>query len=646
MIYSINMIRNLAVFKIILIFGFLASGFVAKSDEFSEKQKAIIYNEAIKILKNYQDYSNHMADAVTNIDELNKLSQRLIDQFVSRKAIIYNDLDPAHKLSEAYELETYVANILLWYPDGMKIYLDFDNLRAGNIISHGNDIYTVDILTSKKIDGNYLNKQQNTNSEELLYRIAFFKKANGFDNYKIAGVRSTKATAVADDSKLLAEVKSVSFSDKDMQLIKDQTKSLLNDYINFLNLMTDPKETEEDKFFYKVSFVGLFKDSTLNVANDIEPDPQSRWISIADYQKKIIASYPEGIRNIGLNIDSAEYGKVVADGKEKFYINGYIDKFFSGKYLSKNVFRDNSKYDFKVSFERDENTFKNFKLTSIDKFGVNLYQTTANTPQELPQKPITRLKRNGIYVGLSAGGGLTKLNDPNMTGNTTLPWKLQGKSAVNIEAFATWYLLNRIGLKLGVEYSKYSVNTNLTGEFQNNTLFVDVNDLSYYKQVKASYDSLFTYNTLSIPISIVLHSNSNPEKWGLYLDFGMIVSKNLNSKYKTTGSMETLGYYPYETDPLLQLIENAPEYGFVKRTNINNSGTNKTPNLFFSMKASLGISYPINYFTTIHIGSEFIWDISSIMKDKTYTDAYGATSSAKKVGLSKYGIKFGISYKF
>ncbi|HPV56925.1 MAG TPA: hypothetical protein PKW61_07355, partial [Tenuifilaceae bacterium] len=279
------------------------------AQNFNDKQKAIIYNEAIKLLKNYEMYSNQMADEVVNIDELNKTSQKLIDQFVSRKAIIYNDLDPSHMLSQVYELETYVANILLWYPDGMKIYLDYNNLKAGNIIAHGNDIYTVDIMTNKRIKGNYLNKQNNTNTEELLFRIAFFENNGTFENYKIAGIRNSKLITVSDDSRMLAEVKSVTFSEKDMQLIKDQTKTLLNDYINFLNLLADPKELTEDKSFYKISFIGLFKDSTLNVANDIEPEPQNRWINISEYQNKITADYPEGIRNLGLNLDSAQFSK-------------------------------------------------------------------------------------------------------------------------------------------------------------------------------------------------------------------------------------------------------------------------------------------------------------------------------------------------
>ena len=550
----------------------LFAGFLnANPVEFSDKQKAIIYNEAIKVLKNYQQYSNQMADAVVDIDQSNKSSQLLIDQFVSRKAIIYNDLDPDHKLSEVYELETYVANILLWYPDGMKIYLDFDNLKAGNIIAHGNDIFTVDILTSKKIDGNYLNKQVNKNTEELLFRIAFFQKNGAFESYKIAGVRSTKSTTQTDDSKLLAEVKSVTFSEKDLQLVKDQTKAMLSDYINFLNLLTDPKESKEDKSFYRISFLGLFKDSTMNVANDIEPNPKNRWIPVSEYGRNVVSSYPEGIKNLGLNIDSAQYSKVVAEGNEKYYINGYIDKFFSGKYQAKSIFRDNSKYDFKVSFERDENTFKNFKLASVDKFGVNLYSQTSNgANQELPRNPITTLKRNGLYLGIAMGGGITSLKDENLTSNPLLPWAINGKSAMNLELTATWYLTNRLGVKMGVGYSKSSVNTALSGAFQNTNQSLDVNDSIYYKRVITSYDSLVNFNSINIPISIVFHSNINPEKWGVYFDGGVVLTLNANSTYKTTGSFSTEGFYPNKPHAL-QII-NVSDFGFFDRQNINANG--------------------------------------------------------------------------
>ncbi|HCT29713.1 MAG TPA: hypothetical protein DIW31_03025 [Bacteroidales bacterium] len=624
---------------------FVVSYLSANPVEFPSKQKAIIYNDAIKVLKNYEQYSNQMADAVVNIDELNKLSQKLIDQFVSRKAIIFNDLDPTHKLSEAYELESYVANILLWYPDGMKISLDFDNLKAGNIISHGDDIYTVDIMTSKRINGNYLNKQQNKNTEELLFRIAFFQKNGSFENYKIAGVRSSKSTTLANDSKLLAEVKSVEFTDKEMQQVKEQTRAILNDYINFLNLLTDPKENSEDKGYYRISFLGLFKDSTMNVANDIEPNPQKRWLPITDYQKNIVASYPEGIRNLGLNIDSAEYGKVVSDGGDKYYINGYIDKFFSGKYQSKSVFRDNSKYDFKVSFERDDNTFKNFKLSSIDKFGVNLYnQTSNNSAQELPSNPITSINRKGLHLGLSLGGGFTYFNDKNLTSNSILEWGVKGKTALNAEASASWYFTNRLGVNIGIEYCRYGANANLSGTFRNNKLSIDTQDEPYLKIVAAAYDSLLNLNYISIPISFIFHSNSNPEKWGFYFEGGVVASFNLGSTYKTTGSFATSGFY--EQFPENTQIISIPEWGFINRANISNSGKANVSNFNLALKSSVGITYPINYFTTIFVGPEIIWNISNLSKAKNSTNAFGEISPSQKVGLLKYGVKFGVSYKF
>jgi len=614
------------------------------AQNFNDKQKAIIYNEAIKLLKNYEMYSNQMADEVVNIDELNKTSQKLIDQFVSRKAIIYNDLDPSHMLSQVYELETYVANILLWYPDGMKIYLDYNNLKAGNIIAHGNDIYTVDIMTNKRIKGNYLNKQNNTNTEELLFRIAFFENNGTFENYKIAGIRNSKLITVSDDSRMLAEVKSVTFSEKDMQLIKDQTKTLLNDYINFLNLLADPKELTEDKSFYKISFIGLFKDSTLNVANDIEPEPQNRWINISEYQNKITADYPEGIRNLGLNLDSAQFSKVVSEGNEKYYINGYIDKFFSGKYKAKTVYRDNSKFDFKVSFERDENTFKNFKLSSIDKFGVNLYSQTSNTSQELPNQPISSLKRSGLFFCFSVGGGLTSYKNSNLSSSSLLNWNQQGKTAIDAEIHTTWYFNNRIGLKLGLGFNRYLANSNLSGKFQNTNYSTDINGDTYLLNITANYDSLFTLNYITIPITLVLHSNNNPEKWGLYAETGIIAAINIGSNYKTTGDYATSGFYEQYDTPLQNVDD--PILGFYSRTNINSKGKINSATTYFALKTSLGITWPINYFTSIYAGPEIIWGLTNISKDKDYTDAFGATSSAKKVGISKYGVKFGVSYKF
>jgi hypothetical protein len=614
------------------------------ANSLSDKQISVIYNEAIKVLYSFQQISNEMADNVFEMNELNKSSQKFIDLFVSRKSIIFNDLDPTYNLSETYELETYVANMLLWYPDGMKANLDLNNLKAGNIIAHGNDVYTVDILTSKKINGNYLNKQKNNNTEELLFRIAFYQKNRSFENYRIAGIRSTKATTVADDSKLLAEVRSVNFPEKDVQIIKDQTRNILNDYINFLTLLTDPKESDDDKYFYRLSFLGLFNDTTLRVANDIEPEPLSRWIPISEYQRNIINYYPEGVRNIGMNIDSTEYGRIIPEGGNKFYISGYVDKFFAGRYMNKTIHRDYSKYDIRISFEKDENTFRNFKISSIDKLGVDLYEESASTARtEIPNKRITTLKRKGIYAGLAIGGGTMTLTDKNLEENPILNWSIQGKSTIQLEGVATWYLTNRIGVSTGISYNSNVANTSLSGNFQNNTYSTDINNELYLKTVSASYDSLINMKYISIPLTLIFHTNSNPEKWGVYIETGVVTSINLNSSYHVTGNFATSGYY--EQYPSSMQILNNPELGYVTRNNIDIQGKTNISTTHFSFRSSIGVTWPINYFTTIYFGPEINISLNNISNLKEFTDAFGTKSDGKNVGLSKYGIKFGISYK-
>lgn len=614
--------------------------------DFSDKQKAIIYNKAINVLKSYEELNNNMADAVVDMDEVNKTSQQLIDLFVNRKAIVYNDLDPNHLLSEAYELETYVTNMLLWYPDGMSIQIDFDNIKAGNIIDHGNDIYTVDLMAIKTNNGNYLNRQKNELSGELLYRIAFFKKTNDFENFKIAGVRSKKSKSQGDNN-ILADVKSVQFSDKEMELITQQSKSLMNDYINFINLLVDPEELDEDKEYYKISFIELFTDTTITVANDIEPEPINRWITVTNYYENLMSSYPEGIKNLGLNIDSTEYSKVISEGSNKYYINGYINKFFSGKYQNKTVFRDNDKYNFKISFEKDENTFKNFKLASIDKFGVNLYEETdKNSNNELPQIAITPLQRKGLYFGASVSGGLTHFSDPNLTEDPILKWEIQNNFSLSFDINTTYYFSNQFGLNLGLGYSSFEANTSLNGEFQNTeSSIIEVNNESYYKQVSANFDSLLTFSYLTIPLSIIYHTNKKPEQWGLYAQMGVKVSFLLSGDYHSTGDVETTGYF-YDFVGDNKIREDIPSWGFVNSDGIDNSGETIVETINISAIISLGVNIPLSYFTCIYLGPELVWGLTPLSKDSNYNNILDDKSVAKKATLSNYGLKFGISHKF
>ena len=84
---------------------------------------------------------------VNDIEKAKSSAESFLELFVNRQVLIYNDLDPAHKLSEFYEAETYSSNIILWYPDGLSIQLDLGNAKVSDIMTHEENVYSIDILS-------------------------------------------------------------------------------------------------------------------------------------------------------------------------------------------------------------------------------------------------------------------------------------------------------------------------------------------------------------------------------------------------------------------------------------------------------------------------------------------------------------------
>jgi hypothetical protein len=182
-----NMIRS---FCLILIFT-LTYLPVSKAVEFSEKEKAVIYTNAVKVLQNYQTVINQMGEFVVNdIEKAKSSSEGFLELFVNRQVLLYNDLDPSHKLSEFYEAETYASNVLLWYPDGLSITLDIANARVSDIMDHGELVYSLDLMVKKTMNGNYMNETMNKNTEELTFRVAFGVDNKSPNNFRIVGVRN------------------------------------------------------------------------------------------------------------------------------------------------------------------------------------------------------------------------------------------------------------------------------------------------------------------------------------------------------------------------------------------------------------------------------------------------------------------------
>ena len=102
--------------------------------DFSEKDSHIIYTKVLQLLNNYQDLINQIGEESIKTGETpSNLIDLFNDLFLNRKVYVYNDLDPSHQLSGFYEVETYSANLALWYKDGMQVKLDLQNARVGEI---------------------------------------------------------------------------------------------------------------------------------------------------------------------------------------------------------------------------------------------------------------------------------------------------------------------------------------------------------------------------------------------------------------------------------------------------------------------------------------------------------------------------------
>ena len=284
--------------RVLILFALLLTQIsVTEAIEFTAKEKSIIYTNTIKVLETYQTVVNQMGNYVVNdIEKAKSSSESFLELFVNRQVLIYNDLDPAHKLSEFYEAETYASNIILWYPDGLSIQLDMANARVSEIMTHEENVFSIDLMVKKSINGNYLNQTLNKNIEELTFRIAFGMENKSLTNFKIVGIRSSASNFVIDYSKALKEVNSEDFNAEDFAKIKTEIKTVLKDYTNFLALIGDPQEQNDDKEFYKTSFLKLFQNKDTRLYNDIVPEPQTSLISVTDYLTGYITDYPNGIK--------------------------------------------------------------------------------------------------------------------------------------------------------------------------------------------------------------------------------------------------------------------------------------------------------------------------------------------------------------
>ncbi|MCX6335392.1 MAG: outer membrane beta-barrel protein [Bacteroidia bacterium] len=620
-----------------------------KAVEFSVKEKAIIYTNAVKVLEDYQTVINQMGEYIVNdIEKAKSEGESFIELFVNRQVLIYNDLDPAHKLSEFYEAETYSNNVILWYPDGITITLDLANARVSDIITHEENVYSIDILVKKSINGNYNNQTVNKNTEELTFRVAFSLENKSLGKFRIVGIRNALSNYVIDYTQALKEVNSEDFNTEDLIKIHGEIKRVLQDYTNLLSLIGDPREPVQDKEFYKESFLKLFPSADTRIYNDITPEPQINLVTATEYLTNFISDYPNGIKNLSINADSAKFGEVMKSDDGSYYTYTDADKFFSGSYKGKDAFRKPFLLIFKISFTAAGKTFSDFRINSIDISSVNFYEAAPGTSG--PQKPemiIRPVSRKGFGMSLIASLGQTSINNKNIE-TLSLSKDYNSWNVSSLYGFITalgvhYYFTDKIAVKSGLEYNKYSAKYNLSGKFTDKVFSTDVNSDKYYRIVEAEFDSVVTINYITLPL-LVNYTSGKPGKFGFYAEGGVKISIPQKATYKNTGSYKFYGYYP--DNPVVIQYLSFPELGFYAKENIDKAGTAEINGFNLAIYVSAGINIPLGYYSSITFGPEVIIGVSDILSDKTtYTDIFGKSYTHQSTNIKNLGIKISLAYK-
>ncbi len=501
--------------------------FLLSAAQFSPKDRSVIYTEGISVLMQYENIINNIGNVSKNsIDQTKSYGESLNNLFINRKIMVYNDLDPKHSLSEFYEIETYTSNLILWYPDGIHIDLDIQNVKSTDIIQHEENIFSIDLMVIKKLDGNYLNKTINKNIETLRFRVAFNKDGNDYKNFKIVGIRNANSQTIIDDKKALDQVNSAGLSEEEIVKVNQFIVTTLNDYQNFLFLLGDKNEMDEDKAYYSESFIKLFNILNALVYNDLEKDPDNPNITVSDYLKEYREFYPNGINNMALNIDSADFGTVIQKDNGTYYTNVRVDKFFSGNFKGKELHRFASELIFKINFEKSGNSYKNFLIESVDVSSMNFYSGAEDIEKDIPSIKIKPISRKGMFLGINLPIGFSVIKDLNLEGMSVEKnyhnWTIdKSLTYYNGGIELGYYFNNNFGIGSGVFYNTYSSSFILEGEFTDPNSSIDMNSEVFYKNVDAKkYDSIVNIKQICIPLTIRINT-SEPKKVGFYFNTGI-----------------------------------------------------------------------------------------------------------------------------
>ena len=635
--------NNILIFFLVVILP--CSEIHAQSIRLTQRELSVIHLRAMDVLRGYENTINQIGQSVVHNPSITKGLSEQFSELATPTAQLFNDLDPSYKLSPFYEPETYINNLILWYPDGITVDLNLEGVKVGDILSHGDNRYSLDFQLDKQLIGNYLNRQLNTKLETLQFRVGFTKSANDFKNFKIVGIKSIDSGLDPNYTKSIDELDSHAMKESENDAIKQGIESLINDYSNYLLLLGDEEETEYDKAFYTQSFKALFVSPDLFIFNDLIPNPDAGLIPLEEYLYTLRVHYPSGVESLSITLDSIIFNSVIPEGNEVYSTSIGIDKFFSGVYDNQENFRRMFPLTLKVSFQKKGRAFENFRIQSINLEEEDFFESDEN--DIAPVQEISAVTRKGISVVVFGSYGQTRIEDHNLMDMSLetdhYSWTTTPGYGMTLGAGIMASPGDHFAFETGGFYNQYSTTFSINGSFQDINSSMDVNSEQFIKTMAVDYDSTVSYDLLSIPLSFTI-TTSKPGRTGMYITLGGLFSYCLSGDYETNGSWEYFGYYP-EHPSFIQDVK-IPELGYYKDEDIKELGEIDGGQINLSARASIGISIPIKYFTQIRIGPEVEWGLYDFNKDggEAY-DIFGNPKVHQPTYLFRFGVKLGLVFK-
>jgi hypothetical protein len=621
--------------------------------QFTPAEQSEIVKKSTKLLADYETKMNQLGKEVKSIDKTRGNIEKLLELFADPKTQVFNDLDPSHLLSKYYEAETYATNIALWYPGGIKITLDFGNAQVSNILTHGENVYSIDVKADKKTEGVYLGKTSNNNTEKLIFRIGFLYEKKALQNFLITGIYSAADKKYSNENDKVFEIKSIKFPANIKRDIDRETKTIINDYANYLSLIGDTVENIEDKIMYKSSFRGLFEDNFCQLFNDVLPEGRkNQYVTVADYINLYSEAYASDGGKVSFDIDSADLGYIFKANDSIYYRHVQVNKSFEGNYLGKRKVILKSRVKITIIFMYANNVYKNFRIQKIDQVSLDKAEIIENrTFTDLNKKPIpkkveppsrkelnpAKVKNDSLIIysiNCSVGEGVIMSGDLNglTIDKNAHEWTTKPGLWYSFSCQIAYMLKPFWGIYAGIGYSaqstKYSVNSYSDSDtaFHDPTNYLDINGDIYHKMIKVKYDSVVSMNFINIPVGIVLDIKII-KNIHFYFKPGVELGFITMATSKSEGFLNYYGYYINETAPVLQ-VKNWPEFGAYTITATNTTQNIKSSfnsfNLNVSSTLGLGISLSSN--SSLILSGNLQYGLTDLMKSKeNYVDIFGRT---------------------